>query len=147
MDTWQWATVLLGVLGGLGIGSAITAVVQSRLKLTLAYRESQRQDLERRYRVIILLMYAAHDFSGSETTLRINRPDLTDRDMVLSELQAEWVNMLLFALRSTLESLRVFIADPSFSHLVSCATSMRRDLGRDAFTQWDVEQLSNLQGI
>jgi hypothetical protein len=77
-------------------------------------------------------MYAAHDFVSNETTMRIHRPDLKCRDDVLTELHAEWINMLLFSSKPTLDLLRQFIADPSGNNLIKCAISMRKDLGRDS---------------
>jgi hypothetical protein len=66
--------------------------------------------------------------------MRIHAPHLKTREDVLSELQAEWINMLLFASKATLDALRAFISDPSTVNLVTCAVSMRRDLGRDPLT-------------
>ncbi len=62
-------------------------------------------------------MYAGFDFESNKTSLRINRPDLVDKQSVLDELTAEWYNMMLFASEDTLESLRR-------------ASAMRKDLGR-----------------
>jgi hypothetical protein len=86
-------------------------------------------------------MYAAYDFAGSETTVRIHRSDLKTRDDVIKDLRAEWINMLLFASKSTLDSLRLFISEPTANNLAECAISMRRDLGRDplAFKKLDLD--------
>jgi hypothetical protein len=132
MNTQSWITLATGLVAGLGIGSVITALIQYSLKIKEVAHQSQRKDLEARYKVIILLMYAAHDFASNETAMRINRPDLKSRENVLAELQAEWVNMLLFASKLTLDTLHQFIANPSSRNLVSCAVSMREDLGRDS---------------
>ena len=127
----SWITLATGLVAGLGIGSVITAQIQHGLRLKEAAHQSQRKDLEARYRVIILLMYAAYDFAGNETSMRIHRPDLKTRDDVLADLRAEWVNMLLFASKVTLDSLRLFISEPTPNNLARCAISMRVDLGRD----------------
>jgi hypothetical protein len=132
MDTQSWITLATGLLAGLGIGSVVTALIQYSLKVKEAAYQSQRKDLEARYKVIILLMYAAYDFTSNETTMRIHRPDLKSREDVLAELHAEWINMLLFASKPTLDLLRQFIADPSSNNLINCAMSMRKDLGRDS---------------
>jgi hypothetical protein len=76
-------------------------------------------------------MYAAYDFTGNETTMRIHRPDLNNRESVLDELRAEWINMLLFASKTTLEALHLFISEPTTNNLAKCAISMRLDLGRN----------------
>ena len=139
MDKQLWITLATGLVAGLGIGSVLTALIQHNLKLKEAVRQSQRQDLEARYKVIILLMYAAHDFSSNETSMRIHRPDLKSQGDVLGDLRAEWVNMLLFASKETLDSLRQFIENPSSGNLAKCATSMRSDLGRDSLDLKNIE--------
>jgi hypothetical protein len=129
MDT-SWITLATGLIAGLGMGSVITAQIQHALKLKEAAHQSQRQALEARYKVVILLMYAAIDFAGNETAMRIHRPDLKNQSDVLDDLRAEWTNMLLFASKNTLDLLRVFILEPTGNNLAKCAISMRVDLGR-----------------
>lgn len=122
--------LITGLVAGLGIGTALAALVQHWLKKREATYESQRKDLEARYRVIILLMYAAFDFENNRTTLRINRPDLKDKQSVLKELVAEWHNMILFASTETLRALYDFVECPSEKNLLAAAFAMRKDLGR-----------------
>jgi len=129
MDT-SWITLATGLAAGLGIGSVITAQIQHALKLKEAAHQSQREALEARYKVVILLMYAAIDFAGNETAMRIHRPDLKNQSDVLDDLRAEWTNMLLFASKNTLDLLRIFILEPTSNNLAKCAVSMRVDLGR-----------------
>ena len=131
MDVSNWITLFLG----LGIGSGITALVQHFLKKRESAFNSQRQDLEKRYRVIILLMYAAYDFEPNHISLRINRPDLATQEDVLEDLKAEWFNMLLFASDTTQNSLHRFIHTPDLTSLKRTAISMRKDLGRSNLGQ------------
>src|SRR5687768_13252545 len=130
MDT----TLLTGLIAGLGIGSIFTALIQWFLKREESAYESQRQDLEKRYHVIILLMYAALDFESNKTTMRIHRPDLKNRKDILDELKAEWYNMFLFASGATLENLHSFITDPDEKNFRNAAFSMRKDLNRNKFS-------------
>ncbi|MEM9786489.1 MAG: hypothetical protein AAFY14_06905 [Pseudomonadota bacterium] len=123
-------TLIASLLAGLGIGSVVTSLLQYNLGRKETALASQRQDLEKRYRVIILLMYAAFDFDGNERTIRINRPDLDTREAILEELKAEWHNMLLFASEKTQRALREFIKEPTATRLAETAISMRLDLGR-----------------
>jgi hypothetical protein len=125
-----WSALASGIIGGLGIGSALTALVQHTLRRREAAHQSQREALEARYKVMILLMYAAYDFKANETAIRIQRPDLKTRNEVLENLHAEWINAMLFASDRTLTALTYFLNDPSFKHLADCAVSMRQDLGR-----------------
>lgn len=133
MKPENWITLAIGLVAGLGIGTAITAWIQHILKIREESHQSQRKDLEARYRVIILLMYAVVDFESNKGTLRINRPDLKNKEDVLGDLKAEWYNMMLFASQNTLDSLQDFITAPDRNILVATANSMRKDLGRGSF--------------
>lgn len=124
------SALITGLVTGLGVGTAATALVQHFLKQREVARDSQRKDLEARYRVVILLMYAAVDFETSRTSFRINRPDLNTKELVLEELKAEWINMTLFASSETLKSLQAFISRPTRPVLFQAALAMRADLGR-----------------
>jgi hypothetical protein len=124
------SSLITGLVAGLGVGTALTALVQHFLKRRESTYDSQRKDLEARYRVVILLMYAASDFESNRTTLRINRPDLKTKQLVLEELEAEWINMILFASSETLTCLRAFIAESFRKNLLAAALAMRKDLGR-----------------
>lgn len=130
MDANEWTILVTGLLTGLGIGAAVTAYVQHLLKKQEYIYQSQREDLEKRYKVIILLMYAAFNFEENKTTLRIHRPDLDCQADVLDELKAEWYNMLLFASKETINALYVFIQHPNLKNLKMAAIYMRKDLGR-----------------
>ena len=130
----SWTKIIAALIAGLGIGSAATAWIQYLLKRKEAAYENQRRDLEARYRVVILLMYAAIDFEANKTAMRINRPDLVDKPAILGELTAEWYNMTLFASARTLESLRKFTKNPDKENLKAAASAMRNDLGRGELT-------------
>jgi hypothetical protein len=124
------SSLITGLVAGLGIGTAITALIQHSLKLKESTHESQRKDLEARYKVVILLMYAAFDFAGNGKKIRLIRPDLRSKQDVLEELEAEWTNMILFSSPVTLKSLRQFIKEQTREHLLTTAFAMRKDLGR-----------------
>lgn len=126
MEAANWITLILG----LGVGSAVTGLIQHLLKQKEAAFQSRRQELEKRYRVVILLMYAAFDFDSNKTSFRIQRPDLKNQQDVLDELKAEWYNMLLFASVDTQKNLHSFIKSPTLNNLKKAAVSMRNDLGR-----------------
>jgi hypothetical protein len=128
------STLITGLAYGLGIGAVVTALIQYALKRKEAAYDSQRKDLEARYRVVILLMYAAVDFEVNRASFRINRPDLTTKQLVLDELKAEWHNMILFASSETIKTLQTFIAQPSRPNLFQAALAMRVDLGRGGVT-------------
>jgi hypothetical protein len=122
--------LITGLIAGPGIGSAATAWIQYLLRRRETAFQSHRKDLEARYRVVILLIYAAFDFDSNKASFRINRPDLLDKQAVLGELTAECYNMMLFASEETLRSLRSFIQDPDKNNLRKAASAMRKDLGR-----------------
>jgi hypothetical protein len=75
-------------------------------------------------------MYSAFDFESNQTSFRINRPDLIDKQSVLDELTAEWYNVMLFASEETLMCLRSYIQNPDKNNLTKVASAMRKDLGR-----------------
>jgi hypothetical protein len=79
-------------------------------------------------------MYAAFDYGTDRTSLRINCPDLLDKQSIVDELKAEWYNMMLFASVETLGSLRSFIQNPDKNNLRKTASGMRKDLGRGNFS-------------
>jgi nucleoside-diphosphate-sugar epimerase len=124
------ANLITGLVAGLGVGTAITALIQFLLERRKTAQESQRKELEARYRVVILLMHAAVDFEGNQSSLRTHRPDLKTKQSVIDELRAEWVNMILFASSTTLDSLHTLIRTPTPENLISAAQAMRADLGR-----------------
>lgn len=126
MEASNWITLILG----LGVGSAVTGLIQHLLKRKEVAYQSRRQELEKRYRVVILLMHAAFDFKANKTSLRIQRPDLKSQQDVLEELKAEWYYMLLFASVNTQKDLHSFIQKPNLDNLKKAAISMRHDLGR-----------------
>ena len=130
MESTSLVTLASGLLAGLGIGSVTTALMQHYLQKKTTAFESQREDLEKRYKVVILLMYAASNFEANSASLRINRPDLKSQRDIMEELKAEWYNMLLFASSSTQHSLHSFICSPTLQNLKNTAVSMRIDLGR-----------------
>lgn len=130
MDDGAISTLITGLVSGIGVGSVITAGIQHLLKRKETSLESQRKDLEARYKVVILLMYAAVDFKTNEASMRIHRPDLKTRQSVLDDLTAEWHNMTLFASGKTLDALRAFIRSPTRETFSIAALAMRVDLGR-----------------
>ncbi len=130
MEISNWITLATGLVAGLGIGSVITTLVQYFLKKRSYALQSQREDLEKRYKVIILLMYAAVEYEKSKKFLRIHRPDLKNQQDVFEELKAEWYNMILFASEKTQQELHSFIENPDIENLKATAIAMRTDLGR-----------------
>jgi len=126
MEASNWVSLIIG----LGLGSVVTGLIQYFIRRKEVAYQSRREELEKRYRVIILLMYAALEFKSNKAATRINRPDLNDQQDVIEELKAEWYNMLLFASSDTQKELHSFIEHPNLDGLKKAAISMRKDLGR-----------------
>lgn len=124
------SALITGLVSGIGVGSVVTAGIQYFIKRKETSLDSQRKDLEARYKVVILLMYGAFAFKKSEAFMRNYRPDLSTPQAVLDELVTEWHNMTLFASGKTLDALRAFIHAPSEEAFASAALAMRGDLGR-----------------
>ncbi|HWZ14212.1 MAG TPA: hypothetical protein VNW95_03160 [Mucilaginibacter sp.] len=83
---------------------------------------------EKRYKVIILLCYAMVYYDKEASLLVINRPDLPSKKRLLNELQAEFINMSLFASDKVIVSMKIFLEKLDISSLNQLAISMRRDL-------------------
>jgi hypothetical protein len=83
---------------------------------------------EKRYKVIILLCYAMVYYDNEASLLVINRPDLPSKKRLLNELQAEFINMSLFASDKVIVSMKIFLEKLDSSSLNQLAISMRKDL-------------------
>lgn len=128
MEISDWVTI---ILTGAGTSAIVTSYLNFKFKTREAKFQSRHNELEKRYRVIILLMYAAYNFEDNKSFLRIQRPDLKTQSDVLDDLKAECFNMLLFASKTTQTSLHCFITEPNLPNLLKTANSMRQDLGLD----------------
>ncbi len=116
--------------------NAIFVFVGIALKTVLDFFTASRtskQELrialtEKRYKVIILLCYAMVYYDNEASLLVINRPDLPSKKRLLNELQAEFINMSLFASDKVIVSMKIFLEKLDSSSLNQLAISMRRDL-------------------
>jgi hypothetical protein len=98
-----------------------TAARTSQQALKITFKET-------RYKVIILLCYAMVYYDRESSLLVINRPDLPSKTRLLNELQAEFINMSLFASDKVILSMKVFLENLDEASLNKLAISMRKDL-------------------
>lgn len=132
---------MLEVVAAFGLGAVLAALAQHFLQRRDKALDSRRQELEARYRVIPLLMYAVLYFEKSAATLSIHRPEMKSQQDVIEELKAEWHNMLLFGSPRAIDALKVFIESPSTSSYLAAISAMRADLGRGGF---DVDKSASI---
>lgn len=93
--TLEDATAAVGLLGIGGILGTYFRILWERKNTALL----QKQDFkETRYKCIILLMYSALDFRKNKSMLRQQGRNFLSLEDLMDELQAEWHNMILFAI-------------------------------------------------
>jgi hypothetical protein len=114
-------------LSGFAIAT-IGAYIKALLEFKKSQKDSQHQELEGRYKVIILLIYGAFDFEKNGQMMGNN--GYSSREDVITELKSELVNALLYSTQNTIEAIQSFVLEGTFENLVSCANSMRSDLSR-----------------
>jgi hypothetical protein len=109
---------------GIGLKSVLdrfTASKTSKAALKIALKE-------KRYKVIILLCYALVNYDKESSLLVINRPDLPSKARLLNELDAEFINMSLFASDNVIIVMKEFLIMQNSTSLNQLAISMRKDL-------------------
>ena len=92
-------------------GGVIVAVIQHFLEKNRERHLKESELKERRYKCILLLMYA---YINSEELNSLNkiRPELKTKTDLERELQTEWVNSWLFAADKTVEGFKEFMKSP-----------------------------------
>lgn len=124
----SWDTIA-ATLTLLGVGTVIGAWGKSRFEGRREILKQQQDFKFTRYKCLILLMHAALDFEKHNQALREHggRNFQTQKDL-MDELEAEHINMLLFADKKTQELVSSFIQNPSSDLLKKTALAMRKDL-------------------
>ncbi len=119
---------ILAILGAIGISGIIPAIVayfiSSRKKKTDAKQELK----EKRYKSILLLCYAFINYEKEHTRLIINRPNITSKEALYNELEAEWVNMSLYASDEVIKKMKELLKSKNQSSFNALIITMRKDL-------------------
>ncbi|OFZ67849.1 MAG: hypothetical protein A3D92_03885 [Bacteroidetes bacterium RIFCSPHIGHO2_02_FULL_44_7] len=119
---------ILAALGLIGIGGIIQALVSYIIGSRKKKSDAKQELKEIRYRAIILLCYAFINYEREKTALMINRPNITSKDELLNELNAEWVNMSLYASDDVIIRMKQLLEKQTESTYNALIIEMRRDL-------------------
>ena len=115
--------IILGILGIVGVGGIITAVMTKRKEIEFRILENK----ERRYKSCLLYMDVYFKPSNIKY-LSSRQPDINSAKDVIEYLQAEYHEMLLYASREVVLSVKAFIEEPNHDNFLEAILSMRRDL-------------------
>ncbi|MGS2763767.1 hypothetical protein [Sinomicrobium sp. M5D2P9] len=119
---------IISAIGLIGIGGLIKGLFDFFIAERKRKSETKHQFKEIRYKAIILLCYAYVNFDEEGTNLIVQRPDINSRERLFNELNAEWINMTLYASDKVLLAMKKFLESlnpPEFNELI---LTMRKDL-------------------
>lgn len=119
---------ILSALGLIGIGSVISAVVSYFIGGKKKKSDAKQELKETRYKAVLLLCYAFVNFEKEKTTLVINRPNINSKELLLNELNAEWVNMSLYASDSVIARMKALLEEQTIVAFNMLIIEMRKDL-------------------
>src|SRR5262249_26568908 len=113
------------VLNALGFGSMVVVLVTYLIQRKQDARVREDELREKRYRCILLLMYAY--LTKDLQDLREHRPKLCDEASLKRELETEWVNSWLFGSDEMVSAFHCFLHDPAEESFAETVLCMRRD--------------------
>lgn len=119
---------ILAALGLIGIGGVIQAVVTYVIGLRKKKSDAKQELKEKRYKIILLLCYAFVNYEREHTKLVINRPNITSKEELLNELNAEWINMSLYASDNIISKMKNLLELQNKETYNSLIIEMRKDL-------------------
>ncbi len=120
--------IATAIIASLSLGGLLSIFLQSILQNRSRIFEQQLSFKEKRYKAIIVLMYANLNPKSELKHLKIYREDISDHEALIRELKLELYDGMLYAGDEVLKSLRVFIEEPNHQNYSSVALAMRRDL-------------------
>lgn len=119
---------LLTAIGFIGLGGLLKSILDFFIGSRKAKQDAQLTFKEVRYKAIILMSYALVYYEREKTMLVVNRPDITSIQRLENELQAEFINMSLYASDDVIKKLKTFLESPTTGSLNHLAIAMRKDL-------------------
>ena len=119
---------IITAIGLVGLGGLLKSSLDYIIGLKKNKIESKQVFKEVRYKAIILLSHAYLRFEEEKSTLAINRPDIESRDQLYNELNAEWINMSLYASDDVIDHMKRFLEKQSTDSFNELILSMRKDL-------------------
>lgn len=136
---------IVTVVTSLGFGGLVTLIIKSRLDSRQRRLEDEFNHKEKRYKAIMVQMWACINPEGELYHLQQFRPDIKDANMLKRELQLELYNGILYASDDVLKQFKTFITEPSYKAYLSVALAMRKDLyGKKSNLSFDDIHLKEL---
>jgi len=120
--------ILITAIGFIGLGGLLKSLLDFFIGSRKTKQEAQLTFKEVRYKAIILMSYALLYYEREKTMLVVNRPDINSIGRLKNELQAEFINMSLYASDKVIIMLKRFLDFPDSDSLNNLALSMRKDL-------------------
>jgi hypothetical protein len=107
------------------VGGIVAGYVTFRLNKSKELEFLKREQKEKRYKSAILHMaaYLEDDFE-----YLVSRPEITTKEQVKAHLRAEYHQMIFYASREVVISVRAFIKKPTQKSYASVLLAMRKDL-------------------
>lgn len=115
--------IILSALGLIGIGGIITGFLTKQKELDFKRLEQN----QKRFKSILLFMDVVL-FPERIKYLTSIHPNVKSQKDVLAWLEAEFIDMILYASRETVFAVKEFIENPTREHYYSAVVAMRKDL-------------------
>ncbi|MFH0833785.1 MAG: hypothetical protein V2A63_00130 [Patescibacteria group bacterium] len=119
----DYSQIIIGLLSG----GAIVTIVQHFLDRRKEIQSKESELKEKRYKCILLLMYALINPEELKSINRI-RPELSTKEDLEKEIKTELVNAWLFAGDKTVKELENFMKNPCEESFAKTILSMRKEL-------------------
>ncbi len=119
---------IIAALGLIGIGGIIQSLISYFINSRKVKDDSKQATKEKRYKAIILLSYAFVNYEKEKTKLIINRPNIQSKEELFNELNAEWVNMSLYASDGVILKMKNLLESNSTEDYNILILEMRKDL-------------------
>lgn len=119
---------VISAVGLIGLGGLLKGLLDFFIADRKRKSETKHHFKETRYKAIILLCYAYVNFEEEGTNLIIQRPDIDSQERLFNELNAEWINMTLYASDKVLLTMKKFLESGSQTKFNELILAMRKDL-------------------
>ena len=119
--------ILIGLVGGLGIGTLITSIANYYLENKKQIKIYEQETKRERYKALVIKMLVVLDPTNQKYVLPI-RPDLKTLEDWRKEVEAEWFNSWLFASDEVIKQLKSFLNQPSTENYCKTVIAIRKDL-------------------
>jgi hypothetical protein len=115
--------IIISTISATGLSGIFLYFLNKRKEIEFRIREQK----EKRYKSCLLYMDAYFEPANIKY-LSSRQPDIDDANDVLEYLQMEYHDMILYASKEVILSVKSFIDSPSREHFLSAILAMRKDL-------------------